>query len=75
MIKNNSQANSLYEHFKSGKTINRLQALTELGIFELSARVCDLEKRGVVINKRTISITNRFDERVRLVEYSLGKPA
>ena len=45
-----SQIERVENHFKQGKSITRLQALTELGIFELSARLVDLEKAGYVIS-------------------------
>ena len=44
-----SQANRLLEWLQSGKSITRLEALVELGIFELSARIIDLEGEGYVI--------------------------
>ena len=67
-----SQQSRLEEHLKSGRTINRLQALLELGIFELSARVIDLENKGISISKKRVEVTNRFGEKCRVTEYALS---
>lgn len=71
MINSNTQAGRLLEHLQSGKVINRLSALIELGIFELSARVIDLESHGFKIHKERKTVTNRFDEKTSVTEYSL----
>lgn len=70
----NSQSQRLLEHLKSGKPITRLEALTELGIFELSARIIDLENAGHVIPRTRIKVTNRFGESVSVAEYRLAEP-
>ena len=71
MITNNSQAGRLLLHLQSGKTINRLEALVELGIFELSARLWQIQSHGFVIHKERIDVINRFNEKTRVTEYSL----
>lgn len=71
MIKPNTQAGRLLEHLEAGKSINRLSALIELGIFELSARIIDLESHGFKINKERKTVTNRFNEKTSVTEYSL----
>lgn len=70
MIKENTQAGRLLEHLNAGKSITRLSALVELGIFELSSRVIDLQNEGHVINKKRIKVTNRFNESTTVTEYS-----
>jgi len=64
-----SQASRLKEHFDAGKSITRLSALTDLGIFELSARVIDLENIGMTIDRKRITVTNRWGEKVSVTEY------
>ena len=71
MIKPNTQAGRLLVHLQEGKSIDRLSALVDLGIFELSARIIDLENHSFQINKVKKVITNRFNEETRVVEYSL----
>lgn len=70
----NTQANRLLQHFMQGKTIDRLQALTELGIFELSARLIDLKNNGYEIASVRKSVINRFGEKTNVCEYSLVNP-
>jgi hypothetical protein len=65
-----SQEARLLAWLQSGKTITRLLALTELGIFELSARIKKLEESHT-IQRKTITVTNRFSERTRVKEYWL----
>ena len=67
-----SQKQRLLEHLQSGETIDRLRALNKLGIFELSARIIDLEEMGYRVNKNRKNITNRWGENCRVVEYSLN---
>ncbi|MES2636660.1 MAG: helix-turn-helix domain-containing protein [Pseudomonadota bacterium] len=73
MINHNTQAGRLLLHLEAGKAINRLSALVELGIFELSARIIDLESHGFKIHKERKTVTNRFDEKTSVTEYSLEK--
>lgn len=69
-----NQAQRLLNHFNEGKTIDRLRALNELGIFELSARLIDLQNAGYKFNKERKRVTNRFGEKCTVVEYSLVNP-
>ena len=59
----------LLKWFQDGKKITRLSALTELGIFELSARVIELENAGNVIARKSAKITNRWGESCTVKEY------
>lgn len=67
----NNQANRILDHMKQGNTIDRLSALVDLGVFELSARIIDLQNAGHSIHKTRKQITNRFGEKASVVEYSL----
>ena len=71
MITKNSQAGRLLLYLQSGKKITRLEALKELGILELSARLWQLKSHGFIINKEPKTIINRFNEKIRVIEYSL----
>ena len=72
-MKPNTQAGRLLNHLEQGKTINRLEALIELAIFELSARIIDLEMAGFIIKKERKSVFNRFGEKTNVTEYSLAR--
>lgn len=65
----NTQSQRLLKHLQSGMTVTRVTALTDLGIFELSARVIDLERLGYIVNRRRITVENRFSEKVSVSEY------
>jgi hypothetical protein len=64
-----SQESRLLSAFLAGRKITRLSALTELGIFELSARIKKLESEGNQIQRQSITVTNRFGEKTRVKEY------
>jgi hypothetical protein len=70
-INMNTQASRILDYMKQGKTVDRLTALVELGVFELSARIIDLQNAGHLINKTRKQIINRFGEKASVVEYSL----
>lgn len=70
----NNQAKRLLNHFMEGKTIDRLRALNELAIFELSARLIDLQHAGYTFEKERKRVSNRFGEKCTVVEYSLVNP-
>lgn len=64
-----SQESRLLSAFLAGRKVNRLSALTELGIFELSARIKKLESDGNKIQRQTIKVVNRFGEKTHVKEY------
>lgn len=64
-----SQTNRLRAHLDTGAPIDRLSALTDLGIFELAARLNTLTREGYPITKRPKTVVNRWGERVRVMEY------
>ena len=68
-----TQVQRLKQALDNGAKITRLDALIDLGIFELSARIGELEKMGHKFTKQRIKVTNRFGESVTVVEYSLKK--
>jgi hypothetical protein len=71
MINPNTQAGRLLTYLQSCQSINRLDALIKLGIFELSARVIDIESNGYIIAKSRKTITNQFNEKTSVTVYSL----
>lgn len=64
-----NQTDRLRAALDSGQVINRLNALTDLGIFELSARICELKKMSYPVQKRKLTIVNRWGERVKVMGY------
>jgi len=68
-----SQCKRLKSALIAGKKITRLSAYTDLGIFELSSRIGELEKEGVVIDRRRITVYNRYGEKTNVMEYRVEK--
>lgn len=71
MGKHLSQVDRLALHLAGGKKVTRLQSFNDLGICELSSRVKELEQRyDVRLGRKVKQVTNRFGEKVRVIEYS-----
>ncbi|MGI9339856.1 MAG: helix-turn-helix domain-containing protein [Psychrobacter sp.] len=66
-----SQANRVLDFLETGRSITPQDAWNELGITRLAARVHELKKDGYVINKKLISVTNRYAEKCQVAEYYL----
>ena len=54
-------------------SITPLQALADLGIMRLGARIYDLKRRGVAIDRSLRSDINRYGKRVQYAEYRLAR--
>ena len=65
-----TQKQSIIQWFKEHTTLNRLEAFTELGIFELSARICELKKAGHTFKKEQKSKLNRYGKQFYFTEYT-----
>lgn len=68
-MKTTTQKNRLREFLDSGRSVTRLSAFNELGIVELSARICNLERDGYIVSKERIKVVNRFNETVTVMKY------
>jgi len=64
-----SQKADLLEYLNANGKITRLNAFTELGIAELSARVIDLEAEGYVVPRRMTEVTARNGRKCRVMQY------
>ena len=64
-----SQKTRVLEWLQEGKTLTRLQALTELSIFELSARLIELKRDGYDIKSKSITVENKYGEKCRVAQY------
>ena len=53
-------------------SITPMDALNDLGIYRLSARIYDLARSGIAINSIMETGKNRYGETVRFSRYSLG---
>ena len=66
-----TQRERVLQYVRSVGSITAFEAVKELGILQLSARLVELEERGYVFNKTREKAKNRFGEDVHYVRYSL----
>ena len=66
-----SQNDRLLRHLRAFGTIQPMTAWSQLGIYRLASRICELRKDGHNIEKRMVTLTNRWGEEVRVAEYKL----
>ncbi len=67
-MKRESQNKQLEKWLKSGKTISPLQALNQLGIYRLAARISELRDNGLPIRTTLIN-----EHPVHYAQYSLNR--
>jgi len=67
-----TQIQRILNYLEAGNTITTLNAFNELGITRLAARIHELKRQGHAINKKTISVTNRYNEKCSVAEYFMG---
>jgi Helix-turn-helix domain len=61
------------EHLKTGQQLTQFEAIKDLGILRLSARIWDLKCEGHKIESKNITVRNRWDEKCKVAAYSLEK--
>ena len=64
-----TQASRVLTWLQGGNTITTLDAFRELGITRIAARIFELKEQGHEVSKRTLKVTNRFDEVCHIAEY------
>lgn len=71
IITNNTQTKRVLDYMSEFGWITQFEALKELGIMRLSARISELISMGVIIEKDWHEIINRYGEVVRVRKYRL----
>ena len=66
-----TQCEMILRYMQEFGSINPQQAMKDLGVMRLAARVADLKKAGHKITRRTVSGRNRYNEKVIFAEYRL----
>lgn len=69
-----TQSDRILEYLQSGKTLNRLDSWSELGILECPARISELRNAGHVIHTRRRQVKNRYGQKVSIAEWSMYCP-
>lgn len=70
-----TQRNRVIQYIKDFGSITRAEAFNELGIVELAARICELERMGYKFEKKTVYRENRYGEMIHFTKYTLKKDA
>lgn len=68
-----SQRQRIVDYMREHGSINRLESCTELFIFELSARITELESKNWIFEKTWKSVKNSYGETKTFVEYRIIK--
>lgn len=66
-----TQRDRVIQYIRDNGSITRAEGFTELGIVELPARICELERMGYVFSRERITKKNRYGDDVSFLKYSL----
>lgn len=66
-----TQCERVLKYMHDFGSINPQQAMADLGVYRLGARIYDLKKEGHHISRRMVSAKNRYGEAVSFAEYRL----
>lgn len=66
-----TQNKLIAEHLNSGRSLTALEALHRFGCFRLSARIWDLKKRGMAIQRTWKTVKSVSGDDKQIVEYKL----
>jgi len=67
-----TQHERIYNYLLENKVITAREAMLDLGIYRLSARISEMLQDGYNISKKRITVKNRWNEKCHIVEYCLG---
>lgn len=67
-----TQKQRVLQYLKEFGSITRLQAATDLGCFELSSRIGELETEGNKIKHERITVLNRYGDKCSVAKYTLA---
>lgn len=66
-----TQEKRILQWLRDNQTIDPIQALSELGIYRLGARIKDLRNQGYRIVTERVANVNRYGEKVQYAKYRL----
>lgn len=66
-----TQCERILKYIDDFGSINPLEAMVDLGIMRLAARVSDLKKEGYPIRRKMVSAKNRYGETICFAEYRM----
>lgn len=66
-----TQCERILKYMEDFGSVNPQQAVADLGVYRLAARISDLRRRGHKIASRNVKAKNRYGEPVRFAEYRI----
>ena len=66
-----SQKTRILKRLQKGQTLTRMKMITDLGILEGAARICELRGDGWKIRTEMVVVENRYGESTKVARYSL----
>ena len=66
-----TQCEQILQYMKDFGSITPLEAMKDLGVMRLAARISDLRRAGYRISRKTETAKNRYDRAVRYARYRL----
>jgi len=67
-----TQRERILKYIIENGSISALEAVLELGILQLSARICELEKLGYHFTKTKVKTKNRYGDPVTYIRYGVA---
>lgn len=61
-----------WQYMKEHGALTSLTALTELGIISFPKRICEMEKRGIKVDRKKITVIDRNGDIKLVNEYTLA---
>lgn len=68
-----TQAERIMQYLNDFHSISSMEAFRDLGITRLAARIADLERDGVIFDRKKEAVTNRYGEKVYFTRYSVAE--
>ena len=66
-----TQCDRILQYMHDFGSINPVQAMSDLGVMRLAARISDLKDEGHAITRKMVTKKNRYGESVSFAEYRL----
>lgn len=66
-----TQCDRVLKYMRDFGSISQLEAMRDLGVMRLAARVADLKEDGHTITRKMVKKKNRYGEPVSFAEYRL----
>ena len=68
-----TQNEAVLEYIRDKGSITSIQAISDLGVTRLAARIADLRKMGHSLKATSVYVTNRYGKAVRCCKYEEDK--